>query len=191
MSRLCLGFFLFFLAFNGFTAVLVLFFKQNSAGAWPATTAFLIVGVWPPWCRGLIGPLVKRFGEQRLTLAGLGLVLVGCLMIPLAPVERSQASCSQRWRCWPSALDWSHHHCAAWCHGGSVAARCRPGQPARLQSLGSFLGPPLMGFSYELLGHSSPFLLAAAFLIGVAALSATAALSRLANFRAPGLLRGP
>jgi hypothetical protein len=29
-----------------------------------------------------------------------------------------------------------------------------------------------MGFSYELLGHSSPFLLAAAFLIGVAALSA-------------------
>ena len=39
----------------------------------------------------MIGPLVKRFGEQRLTLAGLGLVLVGCLMIPLAPVERSQS----------------------------------------------------------------------------------------------------
>ena len=29
VSRLCLGFFLFFLAFNGFTAVLVLFFKQK------------------------------------------------------------------------------------------------------------------------------------------------------------------
>ena len=67
-----------------------------------------------------------------------------------------------------------------------MAAKVPPSADLQgLQSLGSFLGPPLMGFSYELLGHSSPFLLAAAFLIGVAALARTAALSRLANFKAP------
>ena len=34
--------------------------------------------------QGLIGPLVKRFGELRLTLTGLGLLTVGCVLVPLA-----------------------------------------------------------------------------------------------------------
>ena len=46
-----------------------------------------------------------------------------------------------------------------------------------------------MGFSYELLGHSSPFLLAAAFLIGVAALSANGSFKQAGYFGAQGLLR--
>jgi MFS family permease len=47
-----------------------------------------------------------------------------------------------------------------------------------LQSLGSFLGPPLMGLCYEQLGPSSPFLLAALLLIAVAALSANGTLKQ-------------
>jgi MFS family permease len=46
VRRLCLAFFLFFLAFNGFTAVLVLYFKQSFGwGPGLAATAFLVVGV--------------------------------------------------------------------------------------------------------------------------------------------------
>lgn len=46
VGRLCLSFFLFFLAFNGFTAILVLYFKQRfNWGPELASTAFLIVGI--------------------------------------------------------------------------------------------------------------------------------------------------
>jgi Na+/melibiose symporter-like transporter len=41
VRRLCAAFFLFMLAFNTFTAILVLYFKQTF-GWW---------GWWPRWCR--------------------------------------------------------------------------------------------------------------------------------------------
>jgi hypothetical protein len=39
---------------------------------------------------GLIGPLVKRFGEFRLTLAGIGFLIAGCLLVPLATPANSR-----------------------------------------------------------------------------------------------------
>ena len=39
-----------------------------------------------------------------------------------------------------------------------------------LQSLGSFVGPPLAGLAYETLGPTSPFWLAAVLLVGVVSL---------------------
>jgi len=41
-----------------------------------------------------------------------------------------------------------------------------------LQSLGSFLGPPLAGLAYETLGRTSPFWLAVSLLVVVASLVA-------------------
>jgi MFS family permease len=41
-----------------------------------------------------------------------------------------------------------------------------------LQSLGSFVGPPLAGLAYETLGRTSPFWLGVALLLGVASLVA-------------------
>jgi MFS family permease len=41
-----------------------------------------------------------------------------------------------------------------------------------LQSLGSFIGPPLAGLSYDLLGQRSPFWMGITLMIGVAALVA-------------------
>ena len=94
VGRLCAAFFLFFLAFNGFTAILVLYFKQRFGwGPELATFAFLVVGVVATVVQGvLIGPLVKRIGEWRLTLIGLVLVIIGCLMIPgVGSPERAPA----------------------------------------------------------------------------------------------------
>ena len=176
IGQLCAGFFLFFLAFNGFTAILVLYFKQRFGwGPDLATTAFLVVGVVATVVQGgLIGPLVKRFGEWRLTVSGLGLVIAGCLLIPsvgtadrpavifvavgilalgtglVTPSLRSLVS---------RRLD----------HEGQGGAL---GSLQALQSLGSFLGPPLAGFSYDLLGPTSPFALSGVLLLIVIGLVA-------------------
>jgi MFS family permease len=176
VRRLCLAFFLFFLAFNGATAVLVLYFKQVFGwGPGLSANAFLVVGVVATVVQGgLIGPLVKRLGEWRLSLFGLGFVVIGCLLIAIAqpassvpviytavailavgtglvtPCLRSLVS---------RRLD----------DGGQGAAL---GSLQGLQSLGSFLGPPLAGLAYETVGRQSPFWLGIAVLLGVAALVA-------------------
>ena len=176
VRRLCLAFFLFFLAFNGFTAVLVLYFKQSFGwGPGLAATAFLIVGVVATVVQGgLIGPLVKRFGEWRLTLAGLGFVIVGCTLIPLA--NRANAQPVVFGAVAVLALGTG---LVTPCLRSLVSRRLdSSGQGAALgslqglQSLGSFLGPPLAGAAYELVGQRSPFWLGILLLIGVAILVA-------------------
>jgi DHA1 family tetracycline resistance protein-like MFS transporter len=191
VRRLCLAFFLFFLAFNGATAVLVLYFKQAFGwGPGLSANAFLVVGVVATVVQGgLIGPLVKRVGEWRLSLLGLGFVVIGCLLIAIArpassvpviytavailavgtglvtPCLRSLVS---------RRLD----------DGGQGAAL---GSLQGLQSLGSFLGPPLAGLAYETVGRQSPFWLGIALLLGVAALVA----GGLPQERAEPLRPGP
>ena len=176
VRRLCAAFFLFFMAFNGFTAVLVLYFKQAfNWGPGLATTAFLVVGVVATVVQGgLIGPLVTRFGEWRLTLAGLGFVIIGCLLIPMA--NRSNASGVVFSAVAILALGTG---LVTPCLRALVSRRLGDsGQGAALgslqglQSLGSFIGPPVAGFSYDMLGQRSPFWLGIALLVGVAALVA-------------------
>ena len=176
VRRLCAAFFLFFMAFNGFTAVLVLYFKQAfNWGPGLATTAFLVVGVVATVVQGgLIGPLVARFGEWRLTLAGLGFVIIGCLLIPMA--NRSNAAGVVFSAVAILALGTG---LVTPCLRALVSRRLGDsGQGAALgslqglQSLGSFIGPPVAGFSYDMLGQRSPFWLGIALLVGVAALVA-------------------
>ena len=176
VRRLCAAFFLFFMAFNGFTAVLVLYFKQAfNWGPGLATTAFLVVGVVATVVQGgLIGPLVTRLGEWRLTLAGLGFVIIGCLLIPMA--NRSNAAGVVFSAVAILALGTG---LVTPCLRALVSRRLGDsGQGAALgslqglQSLGSFIGPPVAGFSYDMLGQRSPFWLGIALLVGVAALVA-------------------
>ena len=176
VRRLCLAFLLFFMAFNGFTAVLVLYLKQ--AFGWTtglAGVAFAIVGVVAMVVQGgLIGPLVKRFGELRLTLAGIGFLIVGCLLVPLATTANSR----------PVVFS----SVAVLALGTGLVTPClralvsrrldAAGQGAALgglqglQSLGTFVGASVAGLSYDLLGRQSPFWLGIALLIGVALLVA-------------------
>ena len=176
VRRLCAAFFLFFMAFNGFTAVLVLYFKQAfNWGPGLATTAFLVVGVVATVVQGgLIGPLVARFGEWRLTLAGLGFVIIGCLLIPMANISNAAGVVFSA-----VAILALGTGLVTPCLRALVSRRLGDsGQGAALgslqglQSLGSFIGPPVAGFSYDMLGQRSPFWLGIALLVGVATLVA-------------------
>ena len=174
VGRLALGFFLFFLAFNGFTAILVLYFKQRfNWGPELATTAFLIVGVVATVVQGgLIGPLVNRFGEWKLTLIGLGLVIAGCLLIPTTNPEQARIGvftavailASGTGMVTPSLRSLVSRRLSDEGQGAAL------GSLQALQSLGSFLGPPLAGLGYDLLGQTSPFFGGAALLVVVVVL---------------------
>jgi MFS family permease len=174
IRRLCLAFFLFFLGFNGFTAVLVLYLKQAFGwGPGLAGAAFLVVGVVATVVQGgLIGPLVKRFGEWRLSLTGLGFVVAGCLLVPLATPANAQPLVFLA-----VAMLALGTGLVTPCLRALVSRRLDDsGQGAALgslqglQSLGSFLGPPLAGLAYESFGRTSPFWLGMALLVAVAAL---------------------
>jgi MFS family permease len=176
VRRLCAAFFLFLLAFSSFTAILVLYFKQ--AFGWGpdlCALAFLVVGVVATAVQGgLIGPLVHRLGEGRLTLAGVGFVSVGCLLIPLAPAD--------------AAVPVVFVAVALLALGSGLVTPCLrslvsrrlddAGQGAALgslqglQSLGGFLGPPLAGLAYETVGRRSPFWLAITLMLVVGLLVA-------------------
>jgi MFS family permease len=176
VGRLCAAFFLFFLAFNGFTAILVLYFKQRFGwGPELATAAFLVVGIVATVVQGgLIGPLVKRLGEWRLTLIGIGLVIIGCLMIPgIGSPERAPAIflavailALGTGLVTPSLRSLVSRRLSRDGQGTAL------GSLQALQSLGSFLGPPIAGISYDLLGPISPFAGAAAVLLTVIVLVA-------------------
>jgi MFS family permease len=124
---------------------------------------------------GLIGPLVQRFGEGRLTMAGVGFVSLGCLLIPLARAE--------------SAVPLVFGAVALLALGSGLVTPCLrslvsrrlddSGQGAAplgslqgLQSLGGFLGPPLAGMAYDMVGRKTPFWLAIALLVAVGLLVA-------------------
>ena len=156
--------------------MLVLYFRQAFGwGPELAALAFLVVGVVATVVQGgLIGPLVQRIGEWRLSLVGLGCVVTGCLLIPLARPT--------------SAIPTVFIGVAILAFGTGLVTPCLrslvsrrlegSGQGAALgslqglQSAGSFLGPPLAGLAYETLGHRSPFWISIALMVAVAALVA-------------------
>jgi MFS family permease len=176
IRRLAVAFFLFFLAFSAFTGVLVLFLQQSFGwGPRLTSSAFLVVGVVAMVVQGgLIGPLVQRFGEQRLTAVGIGFVIAGCLLISLA-----RAATAQPLVFGGVALLAVGSGLVTPCLRSLVSRRLADsGQGAALgslqglQSLGSFLGPPMAGLAYELIGPRSPFWVAILLLVGVLLLSA-------------------
>ncbi len=161
LRRLCLAFFIFFMAFNGFTAVLVLYLKQ--AFNWTpgmASLTFVVVGLVAMIVQGvLIGPLVRIFGEWRLTLVGIGFVIVGCLLLTNAKIENA------------TVMVFSAVGILALgtglvtpCLRALVSKRLNStsqgtvlGSLQGLQSLGTFLGATAAGLSYDFLGERSPF----------------------------------
>lgn len=176
VRRLSIAFFGFFMTFNGFTTVLVLYLRNIFNWNQGMTSlAFALVGVIAMVVQGgLIGPLVKRFGELRLTLTGIGLLTVGCLLVPLASPTNS--------------VPVVYTAVALLALGTGLVTPCLRALVSRrlgsdgqgsalgglqgLQSLGTFLGASAAGFSYDRIGPTSPFWFAVVMLFGVALLVA-------------------
>ena len=93
IKRLSLAFFIYFIAFTGLTTILV-YFLQDSQG-WTIKSSngpLVLVGIVAIIVQGgLIGPLVKKFGELKLTLSGTGFILFACLILLTFPEYNSGA----------------------------------------------------------------------------------------------------
>ncbi len=161
--RLCFAFFLFFMAFNGFTAVLVLYLKE--AFQWSpqlSSQAFVVVGVIAMIVQGgLIGPLVNKFGEWRLTICGIGFVISGCLLLTIANINNSvqivfpavALLAMGTGLVTPSLRSLISRRLSENGQGAVL------GSLQGLQSLGTFIGASAAGISYDLLGPKSPFIM--------------------------------
>ncbi len=157
----CLGFFLFFMAFNGFTAILVLYLKE--AFKWSSSLSgwvFAMVGIIAMIVQGgLIGPLVKRFGELRLSITGLSLLTIGCLLIPFANEKNSIPIVF-----FGSGLLAAGTGLVTPCLRSLISRRIQSSNQGAalgglqgLQSLGTFVGGTSAGFAYDQFGGKSPF----------------------------------
>ncbi len=161
IKPLCIAFFLFFMAFNGFTAVLVLYLKQ--AFYWTpemASLTFVVVGLVAMIVQGaLIGILVNKFGEKKLTLSGIGFVIVGCILLPLATQENStqivftavSILALGTGLVTPSLRALISRRLSAAGQGTLL------GSLQGLQSLATFTGASIAGLTYDILGYRSPF----------------------------------
>ena len=91
IKRLSLAFFIYFIAFTGLTTILV-YFLQDSQG-WTIRSSngpLVLVGIVAIIVQGgLIGPLVKKFGELKLTLSGTGFILFACFILLTFPEYNS------------------------------------------------------------------------------------------------------
>ena len=150
------------MAFNGFTAVLVLYLKE--AFNWSpqlSSQAFVVVGIIAMIVQGgLIGPLVNQFGEQRLTLTGVGFVIAGCITLTLANAENSipMVFSSVAVLALGTGLVTPSLRALISRRLNAAGQGAVLGSLQGLQSLGTFLGASAAGFSYDLLGQRSPFI---------------------------------
>ncbi len=91
IKKLSLAFFIYFIAFTGLTNILIFFLQESLNWTTKASSGTLVVvGIIAIIVQGgLIGPLVKQFGEMRLTLIGSGFILVACSLLITAPKENA------------------------------------------------------------------------------------------------------
>ena len=162
IKRLSLAFFIYFIAFTGLTTIIV-YFLQESEG-WSIRESngpLVVVGVVAIIVQGvLIGPLVRKFGELKLTIIGSSFILTACLLLITFPEKNSgsyiylavsflaigaglitptiRALISKK-------IDKNSQ--------GSILSNLQG-----LQSLGSVLGYILAGNVYDFFGPRSPFI---------------------------------
>ena len=91
IKRLSLAFFIYFIAFTGLTTILVYFLQESQGWTIKASNGpLVVVGIVAIIVQGgLIGPLVKKFGELKLTLSGIGFILFACLILITFPEYNS------------------------------------------------------------------------------------------------------
>jgi MFS transporter, DHA1 family, tetracycline resistance protein len=158
LARLLLVFFLATLAFSGMEATFALWaMHRYSWGPAQVGYIFTYVGVLLALMQGGgIGPLTKRFGEERLLLGGLGLIALGLLVLPaaagLALLIVSMSLLAFGMGAMQPSLN------------SLISRRAGPGEQGEVlgvaqsvSSLSRVVGPAVAGVLFSGLGASSPF----------------------------------
>ena len=91
IKKLSFAFFIYFIAFTGLTTILVFFLQDSQQWTIKASNGpLVIVGIIAIIVQGiLIGPLVKQFGELKLTITGSGFILFACLLLITFPEKNA------------------------------------------------------------------------------------------------------
>jgi MFS transporter, DHA1 family, tetracycline resistance protein len=167
LARLLIVFFLVILAFSGMETTFA-WWAMAQFGWGPQSIGFVFfyVGLLSASMQGvLIGPLTRRFGEERLMLSGLSLIACGLALMPLArslPVLLLAVSALSIGM---GALQPSIN--------SLISRRASPEQQGEImgvaQAIGSLsrvLGPIVAGALFGAFGRNSPFLLGAVLVGG-------------------------
>ena len=170
LARLLVVFFLVILAFSGMETTFAWWaIAQFGWGPRPTGFVFFYVGLLSALMQGgLIGPLTRRFGEERLMLGGLGAIALGLLVLPFAREVPALVVALTALALGMGAMQPSLN--------SLISRSAEAGEQGEVmglaQSVGSLsrvLGPIIAGSLYGELGRRSPFLWGAA-LVGCALL---------------------
>lgn len=163
IRQLVLGFFLFNLAFAGFTNIFALYTKdQFQWGPGKVAGLFFLIGTMLALVQGgLIRKLLPRYGEANLTIWGLALSVLAFLAIPYVPnpayLYGTQALLAVGVGIATPAIRAIISNRISDKEQGRVI-----GGTQGLTSLGQVLGPLWASAAYDFVGPKSPFLVAAA-----------------------------
>jgi DHA1 family tetracycline resistance protein-like MFS transporter len=167
LARLLLVFFLVILAFSALETTFAWWaIAQFGWGPRPNGFVFFYVGLLSALIQGvLIGPLTRRFGEERLMLCGLVLIAIGLLMLPLARnleilVLAMTALALGIGLTQPSVQSLISRHAAAERQGEVL------GLSQSVGALSRVLGPLAAGALFEAAGRNSPFVWGAVLVLG-------------------------
>lgn len=173
LARLLAVFFLVILAFSGMETTFA-WWAMAQFGWGPRAIGFVFfyVGLLSALMQGmLIGPLTKRFGEERLLVGGLALIAAGLLVLPFARgvllLLLAVSALAVGMGATQPSLNSLISRCAAAELQGEVM-----GVAQSVGSLSRVLGPLVAGALFSEFGRSSPYLwgallVAGALLIGL------------------------
>jgi DHA1 family tetracycline resistance protein-like MFS transporter len=194
LARLVIMFFLVILAFSALETTFAWWaIAQFGWGPRPTGFVFFYVGLLSALMQGgLIGPLTRRFGEERLMLGGLVLLALGLLLLPLAQGVPVLILALTALALGIGAMQPSINSLISQ-HAGMERQGEVMGVTQAVGSLSRVVGPLAAGSLFEAVGHHAPFLLGAV-LVGGALLvgwrlprpSASGASPVVASPRPPG-----
>lgn len=158
LSRLLVIFFLVILAFAGMEATFALWaIRQFGWGPEQVGYVFTLVGVLSAVMQGgLIGPLTRRFGEERLMTAGLVLIGLGLLLLPFAHSVPSLSVAVSALAVGMGAMQPTLNSLISR-RAGTDEQGTVLGVAQSVGSLSRVLGPVIAGSLFAALGRNSPF----------------------------------
>jgi DHA1 family tetracycline resistance protein-like MFS transporter len=182
LARLIAIFFLVILAFAAMESIFALWaLRQLEWGPETVGYVFAYLGLLSAIMQGgLTRVLTKRYGEERLLLAGLVMLVIGLAIVPFARNLPVLAGAFAALATGLGLVQPALNSLISRCAGGSEQGQVL-GVTQSVGSLARIVGPPLAGYLFAGLGRGSPFLGGAA----VVALALVLALNLLRGFGAP------